>query len=266
MKAGLLQYMIRKLLFLLVLIIVSIQLTACGAKKEYSAVVKGKGDSTNQPYSVLSESYVFKDAKINYPQINGLSNVSLQESLNSLLKEEALSITETYKADDNEVHLEVDFVIKQKSERLISVQYLGYVYVQNTPHPTNLFYTTTINLKSGSKVKLADLLKIDKELVKKFRDGRYIPFDEGLNLEKEGVLTDLIEGFTDEELIDLSVAADKMDESNSSNTFTYFTDNSIGISIGIPHPYGDHLEIEIPYEEIRSLVRGEQGIWQDVFK
>ncbi|RDU37625.1 hypothetical protein DRW41_07220 [Neobacillus piezotolerans] len=263
--------MIRKLLFLLVLVIVTLQLTACGAEKGHSAIVKGNGDSANQPYSVLSESYVIEDIKsdikINYPQINGLSNVSTQNSVNSILKEEAIRITEVYKSDDDKVHpdveLKVDSVIKRKSERYISVQYFGAVYVQNTPHPTNLFYTTNIDLKNGIKVRLADLVKIDTELIEKFRNGRYIPFDEGLNLEKERVLTDLIERFTDEELINMFVAADKMDESNSSFTFSYFTENALGISIGIPHAVGDHLEIEIKFDDIKNLIKAEREIWKD---
>lgn len=245
-----------------------LQLTACGSEKGHSAIINEKSNSLEKAiksYSVLSERYIFQDININYPQISGLSNVPTQNSVNRLLMEEALKITENYHSDDDGVSMDVDFVIKQKSERLISVQYIGDVYVENSPHPTNLFYTTTIDLKNGTKIRLGDLVKIDTELVKKFRDGRYIPNGE-LNLDQEGALTELKEGFTDEELIDMFVAADNIYKSNSSHTFIYFTENSMGISIGTPHVVGDHMEIEIPYENIRSLVRDELGIWQDVFK
>ncbi len=143
-------------MFLLVLVFVSLQLTACGGQKGHSTVEGEKSNSSKtgkQPYSVLSESYVIqamkKDIKINYPQVRGLSNESTQDSVNRTLKEEALKIAEVYHSDDGGVSLDVDFVIKRKSERYVSVQYIGFVYLKNTPHPTNAYRT-----RSGTTWKL----------------------------------------------------------------------------------------------------------------
>ena len=62
------------------------------------------------------------------------------------------------KDNTDEVTLEINYVIKLKDKNLLSVQYSGMGYSKGAAHPNNLFYTTNINLISGTRIRLADLL------------------------------------------------------------------------------------------------------------
>jgi hypothetical protein len=57
-----------------------------------------------------------------------------------------------------------------------------------------------------------------------------------------------------------------MGEENSSNSFSYFTNDSLGISIGVIHVLGDHAEFEIKYEDIKDNMKADHGIWKDLLE
>lgn len=51
---------------------------------------------------------------------------------------------------------------------------------------------------------------------------------------------------------------------NTSFLFSYFTNDSLGISIGVIHALGDHAEFEIKYEELKEVIKNENEIWNDL--
>jgi hypothetical protein len=49
----------------------------------------------------------------------------------------------------------------------------------------------------------------------------------------------------------------------TNNIFSYFTKDSLGISISFPHVYGDHLEFEFKYQDIVNNIKAENEVWRD---
>lgn len=165
---------------------------------------------------------------------------------------------EIYLKSDNSYY-ELDYNLKWAGTDLLSIQYVGERYEYSTPHPTNLFYTTNIDIKKGRKLFLKDLVKIDMNLVKKLKKGRYTPWAPGLNLESEGVLKDILETCTDERLIEYLTHADGLN--NGYDTYSYFTKGSLGTSLGVSHAVGDHVEFEINYHDLEANLKREVDIW-----
>ncbi|HYH04287.1 MAG TPA: hypothetical protein VEC37_14440, partial [Bacillota bacterium] len=168
-----------------------------------------------------------------------------------------------YERAANKYSLEMGCIIKYQSEQLLSIQYIGVGYVQGGAYPNNLFYTTNINIKNASRIRLKDLVNIDKKLVEVFLKGRYTVWDPELNLESEGALDDVRMSFNTTSLIKYFNEADLLYQ-NSAYVFSYFTKGALGISIGVPHAIGDHVEFEILYRDIPDSIKTKSAIWNDL--
>lgn len=250
---------------LILLILLSLVFTSCGRfLREKEINDKKSGVSTKTPenthgydisanqsanagdavYNIADAIYTDKEIEIKYPQLTGMDDVAFQEKINNLIKHEALKILDVYA--DPDVTMDIEYKITTKGPRFLSIQYLGYQNTTGAAHPVNVFYTTNINLDTGSKVKLSDVVTIDQAFLEKFKKGTYVKWDPDLEIPKE-YLEDYI---NKDYLIEEFKNADSLGEENGSNTFSYFTEDALGISISVPHALGDHVEIEIKYADL----------------
>lgn len=111
------------------------------------------------------------------------------------------------------------------------------------------------------KVKLTDLLEIDEAFVQELKNGIYRSYDDNLNLREEGVMRDYWSGIKDQELLNDLKYTDEADGANNSVIFSYLTQDSLGISLSVPHALGDHLEMEIGYEKLSENIKGDNSPW-----
>ena len=68
--------------------------------------------------------------------------------------------------------------------------------------------------------------------------------------------------FTNEKLLKLLDAADA---SSTGDTFCYFTNESLGISLTVPHVIGDQLQLEVKYIDVFSSIKTTNDIWKEIF-
>lgn len=205
-------------------------------------------------YAITKESYVNQDIQINYPQINNLNDINKQKKINELIKDDAFKTLNNFKDGNRKLSIEINYDIKYNSSNLISIQYLGYIYVEKAAHPSNMFFITNININMGSKIKLKELININDDFVEKFKHGKYKTWDSNLNLESEGVLNYVLEDYTNQELIEYF---------NTVEPYFFFTKDSIGISIEVAHAIGDHVEFEMKYIDITDNIKNENEVWVD---
>lgn len=86
-------------------------------------------------------------------------------------------------------------------------------------------------------------MNIDKDLIKILKTVLNTPINDEM---KSYLYKYLIETNSDNDFINMLKTAD-MDY----KTYSYFTENSLGISIEMPHSAGDHLEVEIPLNMLK---------------
>jgi len=204
--------------------------------------------SNNGVYDITQSSYVDKGIKIVYPQITGLSDTNKQKKINDLIKKDALKVLDYYKNVGEEVSLDINYDIKLKGTNLLSIQYSGVGNIKGAAYPKNMFYTTNVDMNNVNKVKLADFVNINEDFVKEFKEGKYVAWDTELNSAIELIKED-IKSYN---LVNEFKNADSMGEENTSNSFSYFTKDSLGISIGVAHALGDHAEFEIKYQDLKD--------------
>ncbi|AIQ14925.1 hypothetical protein PDUR_25860 [Paenibacillus durus] len=75
----------------------------------------------------------------------------------------------------------------------------------------------------------------------------------------------LLERTTSDEILKYLDGADSSSEI-SNFTFSYFTKDSLGISLTTLHGAGDHTEFELKYQDIKEFLNTENGVWKEFSK
>lgn len=208
-------------------------------------------------------SYTDHNIKIQYPEVINLGGTERETKINALIKSEALQILKTFDRDVKDISLDIDYIPKWIGRSFLSIQYVGSGYVNDAAYPTNIYFTTNLDVTDVKKIKLKDVIKIDKNLIDLFKSGKYIQADPNLNVKTES--KGEISNFTDEELISYFRDSDEVSDENELNAFSYFTKDSLGVSVGVSHALGDHAEFEINYRDLINN-RLENAVWNDVME
>lgn len=93
---------------------------------------------------------------IEYPTVSNLSQTSVQDKVNKLLKEHALEIIDAYSIDGTKDTLFVKCSIKGVDRRRVTAVYTGSYLAEGSAYPLNIFYTNTIDTVHGEDMELSD--------------------------------------------------------------------------------------------------------------
>ncbi|PPQ46456.1 hypothetical protein C5G87_22895 [Paenibacillus peoriae] len=223
---------------------------------EYSTA---SNTSEQQSYELIQEKYSEHGIMIKYPQITKLKDIVKQKSLNQILKTEAVKGLHEYVDSGTEAHVEIDYEIKRQSERFLSVQYTGVRYVKSAAYPNHIFYTTNLDMKQASKLRLRDLVKVEKPFIELIKSGKIT----AVQPEQQGLIGD----FTKDDLIKLLANADVTKGSLAEvemESFSYLTNDSLGMSVPMAHAVGDHAEYEIRFAQIPENIRQNEELWSEL--
>lgn len=202
-----------------------------------------------QTYNIIDGCYLEKNIRIIYPIITNYTDKIREKQVNTILKNAALTGMRYFPYAGNKLTLEINYEIKGHGENLFSVQFTGIGYVKGATHPNNLFYTINIDSAEGKTVKLKDIIIINREFIETLKGGKL----KALNL-KQG---NPFEAFSIDELIQDFNEADSIENigtEKQSDTFSYFKENSLGISVSVGHANGDHAEFEVNYRDIEKSI------------
>lgn len=135
--------------------------------------VQNESESTNslntEPGSGIATSiYVYKNDKvtIEYPVLTQTADESKPEAVNNLLKDNALEIIKAYSVDPSKDSLTVSADIISADRSRISVAYTGMLSAEGAAHPTNVYYTSVVDLKTAGNVRLTDY--VDPKLLAEY--------------------------------------------------------------------------------------------------
>ncbi|MBT2738979.1 DUF4163 domain-containing protein [Bacillus sp. ISL-7] len=203
---------------------------------------------SSNPYEITKTNYTENNIKINYPQLTKSSDHQNEKTINQLIKKEAIKVLNYYLPDLQDLTLEINYGIKSKSPSLLSIQYIGVGYMNGAAHPNNHYYTTNIDIETGTILKLKDMINIDENFVDNLKQKA-----KSMKPEHQGILSSIHPS----DLLNMLTNADSLDNigtENQSDTFSYFTSDALGISIPVSHAEGDHAEFEITYQAIAQNI------------
>ena len=88
-------------------------------------------------------------------------------------------------------------------------------------------------------------MTLNDSFAERIRAGKYKAYRSDLDLKAAGVLTDVLNGFSNQDLLkSLKQPTAKF----------YFTKDSLGVSLEVAHVVGDHLEMEMEYKDLDGLL------------
>ncbi|SHH18914.1 hypothetical protein [Desulfosporosinus lacus] len=237
---------------LISLLFLAMMINGCGDKKDIvlssnntNKVQEKFSTTSTDKYDIVKATFRDKTIMINYPQISNLSDSGKEEIVNKLIMASALEVLDNYKDDISSLKLDMDFEIKYKGTDLLSIQYLGTSSVKDSAYPVNLIQTANIDLRKEKNLTLSDVVTMGDGFINKFTDGKYIAYGSDLDLNSGGVLKDVLSDFSSKDL----------EESFKQHSAKfYFTKDTLGVSVEVPHAVGDHLEMEMDYKSLEDIL------------
>ncbi len=223
-------------------------------------------------YDILEVSYLKDDAiKIYYPQVAHMENKEVQDKINELIRLAAIRYTDGFDTTRKNHVLENDYIITWKGKRLISIQFIGYIHVDTAAYPSSFSYTVNIDLNTGNKVRLSDLLSIGNgliELILNKGSSKYLYFTQGRELQEDlsFLEPDIINTIKDYILSGDYLTQNTAVDTNDGGIYSYFTEDSLGISFDTVHAIGDHIQFELKYDELADYINYDNTLWEDFQK
>ncbi len=211
---------------------------------------KNLNEKSNE-YQVVSKDYSKNNVKINYPELKNSNDNEKLKSINRYLKEGALKVLDDYVKDDSNlkaVNLNVNYDVKFKNEKYISIVYKGEVNVEGAAYPSSIFYTINVDLESGNIIRLSDYSNVD-DILNELKDPKNIKViaenDELAAAQKEFILN-----IGNDKLISMLKNADfhKVNgkiENPKEGVYSYLHKDSVVISLQVNHAIGDHAEFTL---------------------
>lgn len=178
---------------------------------------------------------------IHYPQLV-LQDASEERKINDLIYSEVTAYASQY----NEATLVVDFQVMWQTDDSLSILYNAEY--NGGAYPTELIFTTNIDLKNGEKMKLSDVTVINEDFVEKLKRSPYLDGENpsSPNEEKEAAVLDYLNSIEVSELVDALKQGDQTNtDNNQYSVYSYLQDDSVVVSIGVPHSIGDHAEFRV---------------------
>lgn len=129
--------------------------------------------------------------------------------------------------------MDVDFEVKFLNNHYASIVFTGFADGISAAHPVNIAFSLNFNMDQGKSITLSDFVSIDDDLVQTFRK----------ELKEQTIpeIAGYYDSYSDEQLSD--------ELKNEDSTDGYFTKDSVGILVTVPHAIGDYLDIVIPIQE-----------------
>jgi hypothetical protein len=205
-------------------------------------------------YRIEERIYKGKGIYVSYPIFVSIEGKERQDILNNIIQEDINKILSLYSGyaftqptKEEDLYksdiLFINYEIMRKDEHYLSILYKADFFSPYAAHPTQLIYTTNIDLKNNRRIQLSDIIEVNRYLVENFTLWRLVTkdSDKGKYLQ---AINDYIAGLGKEILWMGFKKVDIIGPDNYLEIFSYLRPDTIGISISVPNYLGDHVEFE----------------------
>lgn len=138
--------------------------------------------------------------------------------------------------------LNISYEIKRNDNCYLSILYIADFYSPYAAYPTQLIYTTNIDLKNNIRIRLSDMIEVDNSLIDNITSWEIVNKD--INREIRQAIMDYIMGLGNNILLMGFESADIISSDNFLGIYSYMTSDRIGISMSLPNYLGGHVEFE----------------------
>lgn len=215
-----------------------------GVGENQETATNDKNDESKGLYkenSFTSKQYTKGNIKVSYPQLAN-EDSDKANKINSVITKAASYYFENdyYEGYTGEIKYYIPFV----NDEFVSIAYEGLLTSPSNSYPINLSYSTLVNMQTGEKVSLSDLVNLDDSFVQAFKQGGIVT-DQSSEYKQE--IKKYIASLDNQDLLKKFLEADKM---NFPEVFVYVTEDSIVVTIAVVHALGDFISVQISKDNV----------------
>lgn len=233
------------IIFLLAMFVLMV-LLPINHEKQIKGDIQENADVT---FKILDNNYLQQGIEVLYPSIDGLSDMQIEQIINEQLKSEAFMELRAYhsgEVDLKNLSLSIQYENSYQSSNLLSIIYKGDAYLKEAAYPRSIFTTINIDLDTGKRLILADIIKIDSDFIRIVRNTlvNYINKNEDYRVIYEEKLQ-----YSDDEFTHRFLNTDSV---NGSDWYSFINEKNLGLCFSTSHVAGDYFLIEIELNCIKD--------------
>ena len=194
----------------------------------------GSAVTKNQVKTSLT-TYTSGKVSIQYPVVENLDNAS---DINDLIKKNALSIIDGYDIDEAKDTLNIQCKVMAADRSRITLTYTGTLTVSGGAHPSNVFYTNTIDVRNASSLDLPYLT--DPAVLADYVLSADCVYQNS-SPELKSSMAQINAGRNKTYYTNLFSKADFPYDGSFPESFSYEYEGDIYVSIPVPHAAGDYV-------------------------
>lgn len=192
--------------------------------------------ATNSDLQVTDKEFTDGEIHATYPQITGYEHESTHEEVNKAIEEHVMQLIESNKTEGEEMTLTISYEVKIINDALVSIAFSGDGNFEGAAHPWRFFSTLNLDtISSNPTVELDDYYTLDEG----FLDALLANPVSGEAEQQKEAVAQLKEA--KEETLAYLQGVDSGDLS-----FSYFTEDAVGICLPVIHALGDYMVFELP--------------------
>jgi len=192
-------------------------------------------DATNQKVS------------ISYPQISNLTNIDVEQLINNSIESLALEILEQFTTLD-EMEVNVTYTITHSTSDILSLYFVAKSLHPAQAYPLIRISAATFSIESGDIIKLIKIIDINDDFINLFFNNFHL-CSKYNSVEEENVVNEYVLGILSQESLLIS------DEGLNSEIHGFLTDDSLIISIAVPHSIGSYVFYEAEYSKVKDFLK-----------
>lgn len=218
--------------------------TTTAAAEPTSTATGGAANTTKKPSGSSVKNittklltYTAGSISIQYPSVLNLDDTQKTASLDTLLKDNALSIAKARELDGSRDSLTVTCEVLSADRNRITAVYKGILTKKDAPYPVNVFYTNTIDVNKAENIQL-------KKYADPYTMAGYVLSGDctfyGAAPELTTALMEAKNSTTLQQYTTLFTNADFPFQGTFPTSFSYEYEGSIFFSIPVAHALGDY--------------------------
>ncbi len=214
--------------------------------KESSSSPESKSiEASSQSQAETDGIYTDADISIFYPILSG------NNSINRLIRQEAISgLGRIYPNTDGNLSGKINYTISTQTKNLLSISYQGDIMAAGAAYPSSVNYTTNIDLRTGKKIVLADVIQINDEFVQMLMDHA-----------KQTMGKELVQ-YLEEQIGIQGLKTRLLSTDQGSNNYSLYTDGLLTILLEAPHAVGDYIPIAYLEPEVWNPYAKDQVLFE----
>lgn len=184
---------------------------------------------------------------ISYPQIGNLKNIDAEQLINNSIESLALEILEQFTTLD-EMEVKVTYSITHSTSDILSLYFVAESFHHAQAYPLIRISAATFSIESGDMIKLTKIIDINVDFINSFFNNFHL-YSKYKSVEEENVVNEYVSGILSQENFLIS------GEGLNSEIHSFLTDDSLIISIAVPHSIGSYVLYEAKYSKIKDFLK-----------